>query len=66
MALATYFRFGAKSSFTLRRGPRSLAGQFSLIIPNASMHVPPTSSAVLLNFGMSMEPAAHGLPLLTE
>ena len=43
MTLATYSRFGAESSFTLRRGPLSLAARLSLVIPNASMRVPPTS-----------------------
>ena len=34
--------------------------------PNAPMQGPPTSSTVLVNLGMSIEPAAHGLPLRTE
>ena len=60
MADATYFGFGAGSSFTLHRGPRSLAAQLSLIIPNAPMHGPPTSTTVLVNLGMSSGPAAPG------
>jgi len=42
------------------------ADQLSLIIPNVSMHGPPTSSTVLVNLGKSLRPAAQGFPLLTK
>src|SRR5258708_3048802 len=65
MAGATYFENGVRGSFTLLT-VRFAADQFSLIIPNAAMPGPPTSGTVLANLGMSIGPAAHGLPLQTE
>ncbi len=48
-------------------GMKWLAGVYTKRFnPNAPMQGPPTSSTVLVNLGMSIEPAAHGLPLRTE
>jgi len=55
---------GAASRYLTARSYKG--GQLSLIIPNASGHGPPTSSLVLVNLGMSIESAIHGLPLLTK
>jgi len=65
MAGATCFRL-APEQLHVTHGPHSSADQLSLIIPDAAMHGPPTSSTVLVNLGTSIEPAAHGFPLRTE